>query len=314
MKNAQKIRFRASQMHHIMGGTIGLTEAQQSELTRLVKRAWNARTGADKPLTDKMHEKMLQLFDRKRNPELPKMMLKKVKEIYLRERYKRNFPFTNKYVQKGIQQEEEAITEYQKFLKKAHGKNVLFTKNTERLFNDWVQGEPDLGPHGVSINKWNEGWDVKCSWSLDSFPLPGDELPFEYECQNQTYMWLTGAEKWHTVHALVNATEHQLFLEKQKWFYAMNSPSEPDDPHYDEMIQKQREVEKMMIYDYDRFIDKHPYHNMEISRDEWHGEGLDIPLEERIVVRTSYASEEFRQMAKERIKIVRNEIEKLLEN
>lgn len=312
MKTAQELTFRASQMYKIMGGTIGLTEAQTAELTKYVQRAWNSRSGPDKPLTDVMHAKMLSLFDKKRNPSLPKTMMTEIKKIYLKQKYDRDFPFTNKYVQKGIWQEEEAITAFQQYLLMTENRNQRFTKNSTRLFNGWVQGEPDLGPINVPINEWEEGWDIKCSWNLDSFPLAGEELDQEYECQNQTYMWLTGAKKWHTVHALVNGTEHLLFLEKQKFFYAMGSPAEKDQ-FYDEYIQKVRDVEKMYIYDYDRFVKHNPYHDLEIKRSEWMEKKYDIPLEERIIVRTSYASEEWRKEAKERIKIARNEISKLLE-
>ena len=305
MKNFENYRFRASQIHNIMGGTIGLTEKQYGTMVDYEERHELAKAGQAKPLTANQFATMKELRDKHNNPELPKTMQTELKKIFLAEKYDRNFPFTNAYVQKGIHQEEEGITVFQTWLKKFHGKNVLFTKNKERLFNDWVQGEPDLGPYGQSIKNWKEGFDIKCPWWIKTMPLSFEELDAEYECQNQTYMWLTGAEKWHTVHTLVNSTEHQLNLEKQKFFYAYDSPVEPDDPFYDEMIQTQRDVEKMYICDYDRFKERHPFHDLIISREEWMDMGWDIPLEERVVVRTSIASEEWRSEAKKRIKLAK---------
>lgn len=304
MKNFDKYQFRCSQLYHIMGGTIGLTEKQYAMMVDYEERHELAKAEQAKPLTANMVTTMKDLREKHNNPELPKTMQTEIKKIYLMERYNRNFPFTNKYVQKGIQQEEEAITAFQGYIKAKHGKNVLFTKNDIRLKNDWISGEPDLGPYGVAIKKWKEGWDIKCSWNLLSFPLPGEELALQYEHQNQGYMWLTGATNWSTVHVLVNSTEHQLFLEKQKWFYAFNSPDEGG-LFYDDMIKAQRDVEKMMIYDYDRFKEMFPYHDLEISRDEWFDNDWDIPIEERVVVHKSEASEEWRKEAKERITIAR---------
>lgn len=311
MKKFDDYKFRASQLHKIMGGVIGLTERQEAILTDYEERHELAKAEQAKPLTTKQFATMKELREKKNNPQIPKTMQTELKEIYLKEQYDRNFPFTNQYVQKGIKQEEEGITTFQRWLKEVKGRSVLFTKNDVRLHNKWVQGEPDLGPYGVSINSWDEGWDIKCPYLLKTRPLPTEELDFEYECQNQAYMWLTGAEMWHTVHVLVNATEHQLNLEKQKWFYAYDMPVDEDDMYFGELQQAQRDVEKMMVYDYDRFKEVHPFHDMVISREEWMDNGWDVPLNERVVVRTSYASEEFRQLARERIVLARKYLKDL---
>ena len=124
-------------------------------------------------------------------------------------------------------------------------------------------------------------------------------------------MDLTGAEKWTTVYCLVNGTEHLVNNEKQKHFYALNMPGNADDKYYDEYVNKCRDVEKMMIFDYERFIKVNPFHNMEISKDEWYGEGFDIPLKDRVLEKTVYRDETFLKELKERVVIGRKYLNSL---
>lgn len=302
-----------------MAGTIGLTENERIERDGYLKRKMGAQLGETDekgkpytPLPPGYSKKLDELNKKDAERSLPKTMQTELRKIHRMETYRRNFPFTNKYVQKGIQQEEEAITTYQMYLKKVKGITTLLTKNTERLKNDWFSGEPDVGPIGVPIREWKEGWDTKCSWDLSTFPFPKDELDPQYESQNQVYMDLTGARKWTTVYCLVNGTEHQVNNEKLKYFYAYNQPDEENNPtEYALYLQKVREVELMMIFDYDRFIDKFPYHDMNISKDEWHGEGYDIPLEERVIEKVSIYNPEFITELKGRCTIGREYLNKL---
>ncbi len=297
-----------------MAGTIGLTDNEKSELSGLLKRKMDASLGNKdnngkdiKPLTEKMTTRMKELTEKKKDKTLPKTMQSELRKIHRMETYRRNFPFTNKYVQKGIQQEEEAITNYQIYLMDK-GIKTLFRKNTERFYNAWLNGEPDLIPTG----KITEGWDTKASWDLSTFPFPSDELDSEYESQNQSYMDLTGAEKWTTVYCLVNSTEHQLNNEKMKWFYAFNQPHEEKEPEqYYKMIEKQKEVERMMVFDWDRFQKQFPYHNFEHTEEEWKDSGYDIPLGERIIEKVSIYNPEFIMELQGRIKIARDYLNNL---
>ena len=305
-------RFRASQSHFLMVGTIGLTEGQEVELKDLEneKKTGINTNGNKVKWTHNKEDKLKYLAFKKDSNELPKTMQTELRKIHRAETFKRNFIFTNKYVQKGIMQEEEAVTLYQIYRKEILGINTKFTKNTERLKNDWFSGEWDL-PTLSEIKKTKEGFDIKNSWSLDSFPFAGDDLDSNYVAQNQVYMDLTGAEKWTTVYCLVNGTEHLVNNEKQKWFYALNMPGSADDKYYDDYLEKCREVEKMMIFDYERFVKVNPFHNMEISKDEWFGEGFDIPLKDRVVEKTVYRDENFLSELKERATIGRKYLTEL---
>lgn len=309
MKDFKNYRFRASQISKIMGGTIGLADIQYNKMVEYNQRQLDAFEGKAKPLTERMEMELKDLISAHENKELPKGMQTELRKIYRAEKYNRNFVFTNKYVQKGIQQEEEAITTYQMY-RNQNGIPTLFSKNTIRLENEWISGEPDISDN-KDIFKCKEGFDTKCSWSLESFPFIDDELDFGYECQNQSYMWLTGAEKWTTAYLLVNATEHQVNAEKMKFFYAYGMPQDANDKYYDEYIDKCKDVEKMMIFDYDRFVKSNPGHIMEISKDEWFGEGYDIPLEDRVVEKVSIYNPELIKEMKERILLARDYLKTL---
>lgn len=308
-------RFRASQVHKIMAGTIGLTDNEKSELSGLLKRKMDHSLGNKdekgkpiKALTPNMLDRVDELTKKKKDKTLPKTMQSELRRIHRMETYKRNFPFTNKYVQKGIQQEEEAITNYQMYLM-AKGVKTLFTKNEKRFYNAWLSGEPDIIDNPKKIT---EGWDTKASWDLSTFPFPSDELDPQYKGQNQSYMDLTGARKWTTVYCLVNSTEHQLNNEKMKWFYAFNQPDEENNPEqYHKMVEKQKEVERMMVFDWDRFKAQFPFHHFEHTEEEWKDSGYDIPLAERVIEKVSIYSPEYIMGLQERIKISRNYLNSL---
>ncbi len=315
-------RFRASQCHKLLVGNIGLSDSEKDELATKVARKMAHATGQlddkgkpVKALTPIMLARVDELIEKQKSKALPLTMETELIKIFRSEKYRRNFSFTNKYVQKGIQQEEKAITLYMKYLNEK-GLRTFFTKNSQRLENDWFSGEPDVVDN-KDILKTEKGVDVKASWTLDSFPVvypdPLDErnkLDQQYESQNQVYMDLTGAKKWVTAYTLVNSTEHQLQNEKLKWFYACDQPDDGD-KYFDDYIKKIRECEIKMIYDYESFVKSFPGHIMEISKDEWFGEGYDMPLEARVLEKKSVYDPEFISTLKNRIIIARNYMNEL---
>jgi hypothetical protein len=307
MKTFENYKFRASQSYLLATGTIGLTDSQEIKLKGYLERQENAKKGEEKPLTALMEKDMKELIYKRDNPELPKTMQNEIRKIYRSEKYNRNFEFTNKYVQKGIAQEDEAITLYQTWLKRVKNENTFLVKNGERLYNDFFQGEPDLRP--LEINGKKRGFDIKCSWSLESFPFDSDPLQDMYEWQNQVYMNLENADEWITATCLVNCTETHLQREKEKHFYA-NLPegkiSETKQKELDSfMKEKYKTIEKMMIYDFDRFVQVNPYHDLSYTRAEWMEEGNDIPLEDRVIERLSIKDDKKIEYLKNRVEIAR---------
>lgn len=316
-------KFRASQCGKLLTGTLVDVSDIENEVQALLEEKMTGENanGNKTKWTDTKERSLVSKQEKLKTAFggyiLPKTMMSELRSIHRQETYNRNFFFDNKYVQKGIQQEDEAITNYMVY-RNSKGLKTMFMKNDVRLQNDWFTGEPDLGEHGVEISKWKEGWDTKCSWNLETFPFAEDELDSNYEAQNQVYMDLTGASQWTTVYVLVNGTEQHVNNEKMKAFYSFNQPSE-DDKNYPEYEKRCRIIERMMIYDYDRFVDVNPYHDLFYSRDEWFNtvnpqtglKGLDIPLEDRIIEKVSTYDPKFIEELKNRVKVARKYLNSL---
>ena len=90
----------------------------------------------------------------------------------------------NKYTEKGLQLEEQAI----KLSSLSRG--LVLKKNTERRENDWITGECD-----IYVPSRRLIIDTKCSWDIGSHPFFADEAEEKakkagYDAQMQGYMWL----------------------------------------------------------------------------------------------------------------------------
>lgn len=199
-----------------------------------------------------------------------------LKEIFLEEKYGRRKEINTKQMRKGTLQEEDAITLYCRLHKK------MFNKNVIRFNNEFVTGEPDLVDN-IDQTKITKGVDIKCSWSIFSFPFPDDKLDKSYEWQNQCYMFLTGAVEWITAHCLVNAPGHMITAEKLKALYQMRNEYgadiADDDPEY---LLKCLDIEKNMIFDMGEFKKAEPNYDTTFQQFgyEWK---FDIPLTERVI-------------------------------
>lgn len=106
--------------------------------------------------------------------------------------YGYNVELNNKYIMKGNAQENDSI----KLLN-----SVLFTqytKNTERLQNDWLNGEADIVTDEAII-------DIKTSWSLETFPATAEEGKESlYEWQLRGYMMLYDKPYAHLCYCMVS--------------------------------------------------------------------------------------------------------------
>lgn len=187
---------------------------------------------------------------------------RKLIKIHREIKYHRYYNYSNKYTEKGIKMEQDAITLYSRV------KKIKFKKNTERIVNDYFTGEPDIRTKGETI-------DVKCSWSLDTFPHALTDKPDKaYEYQGHGYMSLDNADKHTIVYCLVNSPLNLLIREKEKIYYNMDQPDEQNEAY---KLAKM-EVERNMIFDIDQFKRDNP--NYDLDTEDWI---YDIPLEERIV-------------------------------
>jgi hypothetical protein len=135
------------------------------------------------------------------DPANKKELLSKTTKTYLQEWLKEQIygvekEISNKYLEKGISMEDEAIDAAINWL------NLPFNMKNEEYFNDeYFQGTPDLIYPDFII-------DIKNSWDCWTFPLFESEIPTkDYYYQLQVYMHLTGIKKAKLVYILLDTPE-----------------------------------------------------------------------------------------------------------
>lgn len=208
-----------------------------------------------------------------------------IEQVFIENKYQRSKEYGSKYIDKGNQQEETAIT----LVSLITGK--FFTKNEERIGNDFITGTPDLFI-GESILKAKEGRDTKCSFDAFTFPFFETDLKKDYFYQNHGYMWLTGAEEWHTDFCLVNTPLEIITKEKERIYWQMDQPTPENSNYIDKLI----ELEKNSIFDIKDF--KSDYPDYILTCQDWK---FDIPKEERLKTFSVKRDEKIIQAIKERV-------------
>lgn len=203
--------------------------------------------------------------------ELPVGAMTACKKIHREVVWKRYDKIKSKYLDKGNYREEDAITMLSRHLQR------FMKKNTERLNNGFITGEPDLY-EGETIRTAIEGWDTKCAWSAFTMPYGGDKLDSGYVWQAQGYMALTGAEKWNVVYCLLNTPTVQIDDMKRRKMYEMVLT--PESAIFDEgYIKACTEIERDHIYDMAFFKKENPHYDLAIK--DW---SYDIPAKDRIMI------------------------------
>jgi len=128
-------------------------------------------------------------------------------EIYIGKKYGRYKDIYSKYMEKGIEAEEDSITLLSKI------DRWLYVKNEENLSNEFITGTPD-----IIIADFVD--DVKTSWDIFTFfASKRDKLNKRYECQLQCYMWLTGKSRARLRYCLTNTPESIINDELRKLSY-----------------------------------------------------------------------------------------------
>ena len=102
---------------------------------------------------------------------------------------------SSKYMDKGIQVEDESIDLYNAVHLSSHAKNM------ERKTNAWITGEADIVADDRII-------DIKSSWCLTTFPVLADQgRDTGYEWQLRAYMWLWDRPRADIAYCLVSTPE-----------------------------------------------------------------------------------------------------------
>ena len=124
-----------------------------------------------------------------------------IRELVRQELWGVNFEVSSKYTDKGLAVEAEGLA----LLNRVRG--LALVKNTERRSDGQITGEADT----VDLGPRRCGHDLKCSWSLQTFPA------FVRDCEDSLYAWqmrgymrLWDLERWEVNYAMVDTPEELL--------------------------------------------------------------------------------------------------------
>lgn len=155
-------------------------------------------------------------------------------ECWIKERYGREKKFSNKYTEKGTEQEEDSISLY------ALQKKSAYFKNNKTFSNDWITGTPDIITKDTII-------DIKTSWSIHTFyAVLSKPVDKGYELQLQAYMELTNRDNAKLVYCLVNTPDKLINDAKRKLAWEMMVIDPEADERY---LEACAQLEREMIFD-----------------------------------------------------------------
>lgn len=161
-------------------------------------------------------------------------------ECWINETYGRKREFTNKYLEKGIAQEEESITLYSLVT------GTFYKKNKQTVENDYLIGTPDLY-EGENIMKAEKIKDIKTSWDIFTFyGVFHQPIKKDYEWQLQGYCDITGAKEAGLVYCLVDTPEKHIADAKRKLSWALGLIDPDIDPEYQAGC---KQIEKNMTFE-----------------------------------------------------------------
>lgn len=185
--NFENYLFRCSSLGKLMvGAKTGLTSNQELELERLLEKNKEGK------ITDKQLITLGELLAKKTaKNELSVTTKNYLDEIHKQVLFKRKSDLKNKYLDKGIQVEEQSLTLYSKV------SNFPFYKNEYFFKNEFICGTPD--------NCKGKVRDIKSSWDYTTFPFYDTEIKNnDYLCQLNGYMELTANNEAELIYCLVD--------------------------------------------------------------------------------------------------------------
>lgn len=205
-------KFRCSSLGKLMVGVKpNLTDKQHDLLLTLQAKQ------KDGKITDKQLVQLGQLIEKRDAiPTLSATTKNYLEQLHKEEVFGKRDDIRSKYLEKGIQVEEQSITLYSEVT------DMLFVKNKERRSNAFITGEPD--------NTQGKIRDIKSSWSLSTFPMHDDQLTnFDYYWQLQGYMELFDIEESELIYCLVDTPEELIMDEMRRVSWKMGYLDLPQD-------------------------------------------------------------------------------------
>lgn len=250
-------KFHPSSLGDLMTNLNSITEKQIEKLNELKVRQEEGR------LTDRMAVDLQALQKKLDDQEtvlstLPKGAISKLDEIYWEVVWDRKTVIDSRYMEKGNMVEQDSLN----MLSRADKK--FYKKNTDYHSNDYLVGCPDTFTDVKVI-------DVKSSWDHNTFEKA--VLTSLYEWQIKGYMWILKKKYGELVYCLVNAPGYMLTKEIERKWYQYGQPDENNDW----WIKMVSQIERNMIYDFERFRDDNPNKDMQNT-----GVAFTVPAKFRI--------------------------------
>lgn len=193
---------------------------------------------------------------------LPDGAITKLEEIFNHVFWKRKKLLQNKYLEKGIMNEEDSLELISDVL------GETFWKNDELIENDHAKGTPDSVTSKVIDAKSN----------YDYFTFKAAELIALYIWQIRCYIWILlcmGRKIDRTgelIYALVNTAAHRIEAERKSMWFAMGQPDQEEERY----IKAASQLEQNHIPDIEKFKEEFP--NFDLVNSVWR----DIPKHMRI--------------------------------
>jgi hypothetical protein len=199
-------------------GRAGLTEKQEQTLLELE---------AKEKRTVLQEKTMLDLINKRDNPDLPEGAKTHLRNWSRSKLYGRRKEISSKYLTKGNEVESIAIEMLSNYL----DCGFLF-ENTQQFEDAHMNGRPDvLVPKIV--------YEMKSSWDWSTFPaFESDVTNPLYPWQCQGYMGLTNREHAKLCYVLVDTPAHIIEKECRIKSYELGMGGEYDQEFYDEIAQK----------------------------------------------------------------------------
>jgi len=127
-----------------------------------------------------------------------------LQEWFIEQQFGRKREFSNKFTEKGIEVEDEAIDLYSEV-----SDRPFLKKNEDHYDNEYCTGTPDVITDIVV--------DVKSSWDVFTFPMFGEEVDNKlYWWQLQGYMWLTDKNQAELAYCLVDTPPELIHKEMNR--------------------------------------------------------------------------------------------------
>jgi hypothetical protein len=233
-------RFRCHRLGDIMTNLPGLTATEEKKMITLAKRKVDAKSGNAKPLTDLMEADLKELIAKKDKPDsLPTGAKSYLDEVFDEVFWRRKRILSNKYLDKGLMNEQDVLELHSKIDGTYYGKNATF------FSNDYIEGTPDNILSEIVR-------DAKANYDLESFRKA--HLNTGYLYQLKGYMWLTGCKNAQLMYGLVNNPKHQIDNAITSAYYALGCPADDDET----FIKTKMQIERNMIFDHRLFIEEYP--------------------------------------------------------